>query len=220
MRIDNFNDDTQGTTDDLRTPVLDLANVIAPITVTFDVAYARYDAQYSDTLGVYVSTDCGITWTQVFLKGGTTLSTAPDNTNAFTPNTNQWRAESVSLNAYAGQSGVIVAFRARGGYGNFLYVDNINITSGTTSINEVVGLNAAVYPNPSNDGIFTVDVTGVLSGNEMMEVTDVTGRVIYTTTLNGIQRQAIDLSGEAQGVYFFSVRGYNQNIHRRLLYVK
>ena len=220
MRIDNFNNDTQGTTDDLRTPVLDLTNAIAPITVTFDVAYARYSSQYSDTLGVYVSTDCGVTWIQVFLKGGSTLSTAPDNTNAFTPNANQWRAESINLSAYAGQSGVIVAFRARGGYGNFVYVDNINITSGTTSLNEVNGLDVGVYPNPSNDGIFTVEIAGVLLGNEVMEVTDLTGRVIFTQTLNGVQRQAVDLSGEAQGVYFVSVRGNKQTIHRRLLYFK
>ena len=43
----------------------------------FDVTYARYNDVYSDTLEVRVPTDCGTSFTSVYLKAGNMLATAP-----------------------------------------------------------------------------------------------------------------------------------------------
>lgn len=132
VRFANFtiNDATY---DELRLPKADIA-AYSSAQLTFDVAYAPYDATNFDGLEVLVSTDCGGTFTSVYSKSGTTLSTANATTNAFTPTTAaQWRSETVDLTPYVGNSSVWIAFRNLAGYGNNLYVDNINVTgiSGT-----------------------------------------------------------------------------------------
>ena len=125
--FDNYNYDSQGRPEDLLTPKYDFSN-LSSASLSFDIAYARYDATYSDSLQVLASTDCGQTYTSIYLKGGTTLSTAPDNTTAlFVPTNTQWRTETISLNSFIGQPSVLLAFRNRGHYGQGLYIDNINI---------------------------------------------------------------------------------------------
>jgi PKD repeat protein len=117
-----------GTRDDITTMSLDMTN-LSVSEMTFDVAYCkRTSASGSDTLSIWVSTDCGANWTQVYLKGGATLATAPNQNSAFTPTAAQWRNDTVNLNAYAGNASVLVKFRNHNRNGNNLYLDNINIT--------------------------------------------------------------------------------------------
>jgi PKD repeat protein len=126
-RFDNYNVDVAGARDEMWLPKMSFASM-QNITLTFDVSHARYSASYIDSLEVLVSTNCGSSWTSVYMKGGTTLATVADNTNEFIPNAAaQWRNESINLNTYAGQANVIVAFRNRGHYGNCIYIDNVNI---------------------------------------------------------------------------------------------
>jgi PKD repeat protein len=96
--------------------------------MTFDVAYARYNAGNFDGLEVLVSTNCGYSFTSVYSKSGSTLATAPDNTSAFVPTSAQWRTETIDLTAFINQPNVIISFKNLSGYGNNIYVDNINVT--------------------------------------------------------------------------------------------
>lgn len=124
----NYSVDVTGTKDAMYTPKYDFSGLTSA-SLSFDVAYARYDATYSDTLAVFISLDCGATFTQIYLKGGSTLATAPDlTTSNFMPTNSQWRTETVSLNSYLGQSKIMLSFENRSGYGQYLFVDNINIT--------------------------------------------------------------------------------------------
>jgi len=131
MYYDNYNLDAAGTRDEMRAPKYNFAG-FSVIKMYFDVAYARYDPalpQYSDTLAIMVSSDCGLTWNQAYIKGGSTLATTATNYTAsiFVPTAAQWRTDTVYLNSYAGQGNVMVAFQNRGYYGQGLYIDNVNI---------------------------------------------------------------------------------------------
>ncbi|MFL5730683.1 MAG: T9SS type A sorting domain-containing protein, partial [Cytophagaceae bacterium] len=128
----NFN---LGTTDDLITNKYDLNGVNAP-KLQFDLAYARYDAGDFDHLQVLVSTDCGSTFpTIVYDKSGSdasgnTLSTRAETTSPFSPTlASEWRLETVDLSAFTGST-VVIKFRFFNGFGNDLFIDNINV-SGT-----------------------------------------------------------------------------------------
>ncbi len=125
---------TAGNIDEMQTPKYSFAG-LSTATLTFDVAYARYNATYFDSLIVLVSTDCGTTWTRVYAKGSTVLATAPDNsTTVFVPSgPAQWRTETVNLNSYVGQANVMLSFQNKSGWGQMLYVDNINL-SGTSNV--------------------------------------------------------------------------------------
>lgn len=136
IRMDNFNSpDPRGRRDSLFTPVISLTGLTGA-SLTFDVAYA-WNGAYYDTLKVLVSGNCGRTFTQVYKKTSTALATAPINTGAFTPTSAQWRKETIDLSGYDGNS-VQVVFVNVAGWSNFLYLDNIGITtSGTTSTNSI-----------------------------------------------------------------------------------
>lgn len=141
MVFDNFayNDSDD---DEVRMPGANLMGY-SSASLVFDVAYARYDATYSDGLEVLVSSDCGATFTSVFSKSGTTLATAPDVTTSFTPTNAQWRTETVDLTPYIGNSKVIVAFRNLSGYGNRLFIDNINLSGVASAVQPVASFTGA-----------------------------------------------------------------------------
>ena len=63
----------------------------------------------------------------IYNKSGTDLATVADQTTAFVPSvSSDWRMETVDLSAYAG-SIISIQIVAVNGYGNNLYLDNINI---------------------------------------------------------------------------------------------
>lgn len=140
--FDNFFGDNtsnpDGTRDELVLPRMNLTNVTSP-QMTFDVAYGYVNVggtDYADTLFVLLSTNCGTTWTQVYKKQGAGLQTAPprtDPTTPFIPTSSQWRTETISLANYVGQSNVTIKFVNGSNWGDYLYLDNVNITGGTSS---------------------------------------------------------------------------------------
>jgi hypothetical protein len=110
---------------DRLTRLLDLSNMDYA-KLTFDVAYARYDATRSDKLRVYAVTCDGVE-TLIYDKTGTALATVADQTTAFTPTAcNQWRTETLNLNAFVGKT-IKLVFEDVGGWGNRLYLDNIKV---------------------------------------------------------------------------------------------
>lgn len=125
MMFDNYSWNVPGEKDELQVKRIDLTGYNT-VTLTFDVAYQVFTG-YIDSLAVLVSTDCGNTFTRVYAKGGTGLSTAGSGSNNFVPTAAQWRTESINLNSYVGQSSFIIKFQNICGYGNKLYIDNVNI---------------------------------------------------------------------------------------------
>ncbi len=159
MVFDNFNYN-DGDDDQVRLPGVNLSGYSSS-QLQFDVAYAPYNATSFDGLEVLVSTNCGSTWTSVYMKSNTTLATAAATTASFVPTTTQWRTETVNLTPYIGNSKVIVSFKNLSGYGNNLYVDNINLT----------GVQQSVPPVAS----FTPSATTICAGQSVTFTNTSTG---------------------------------------------
>lgn len=121
-----------GTVDAMVSPLIDLSGK-ASATLTFDVAYKAMNPENDLTLSVSVSDDCGETFIPVFSKNHTTLQTA---TSPYNPNAvawepggcNEWRTETISLDAWAGKQ-VYLSIEAilESFYSQNLYIDNICI---------------------------------------------------------------------------------------------
>lgn len=199
--FNNYDYDANGERDELRTPLFDFTTSAHPI-LTFDRAYARYSSSYFDSLAVLISNDCGQTFNVLYLKGNTALATAPDNgTSAFVPTSGQWDKDTIDLLAYGGQDNIMFAFQNRGHWGQYIYLDNINLSNLlTTDIEESKNIIISVYPNPSN-GQF--NFKGLEKG-EKIEVFDITGKKIYEANCNS-DIQSIDISNKAKGVYFYRI---------------
>ena len=128
--IDLYTTDTNGDIDDLNTPALNLSGYTGS-TLTFDVAYRTYpNPAYYDKLEVLVAAGCGGTYEVVYSKSGTTLQTETANENGYTSPA-VWRNETINLSPYVGNNQVKVKFRVTSAYGNYIYIDNVNV-SGTT----------------------------------------------------------------------------------------
>ena len=144
----------------LITPAINMVNVDTPAILFFDVANARFSAQYYDSLAVLASTDCGNTWNRIYAKGGLSLATAPDDSEAFVPQPSQWRTDTVNIDEYAGLASVEFQFQLISGYGNITYIDNINIGQTLSAIRQPLDdiASLSVFPDPFAD-IFTVKIT-------------------------------------------------------------
>jgi len=124
--LNNYDEDFEGEEDWLISEFVDLSNVTDPV-LSFDVAYAPYDVALSDELRVSVSMDCAESFFTVYDKAGSELATAPEFEGEFVPTAADWRTETIDLSSYAGRP-VQLAFVNISGYGNLLYIDNIQVT--------------------------------------------------------------------------------------------
>jgi serine protease len=144
--FDNYNMNAPGEKDEMRTPKFDFTNVVSA-RLRFDVAYARYDPTFSDSLEVKVSTNCGTTWTSIYLKGGTSLATVSDQSSQFVPSSTQWRRDTIDISLpTAGQGNVMFSFINRGHYGQPIYLDNINLFFPTPVINSLHPATICIAP--------------------------------------------------------------------------
>ncbi len=128
--VDNFNYDAAGSQDLLVMPSVSFVGV-SNGRLTFDYAYAQYTGTggtANDTLLVVVSVDCGETFFLLQKKGGSQLATRTALGTAFTPTATQWKTDTLSLAALAGQPNVQIGFVNQTGYGNNIFLDNINLS--------------------------------------------------------------------------------------------
>lgn len=180
MRFNNYSYDVSGKRDVVITRPYNGVLAGSSVSLHFDVAYARWAANYSDTLAVYISYDCGNTLELIYLKGGTQLATAPDNSsNAFIPTDSQWRTDSASVFSISNPNeNFVIVFENRGHYGQPIYVDNIlvDVDGLVTDIQKTTKAKMHVYPVPVEANL-TVKTEG-LEGNQFhYQVFDASGRL-------------------------------------------
>jgi hypothetical protein len=129
MNFYNYDDKSIGELNYLVTPSFDLSSDLSEVELSFLVAYARFPGNnFPEGLIVGVSTDCGNTFQPVFRKFSRNLETTSARSQEFIPNSpNQWRLETIDLSNYIGFDHVQVAFISQNGYGNNLYIDDVEI---------------------------------------------------------------------------------------------
>lgn len=218
--VDNFAYNAAGNEDQLVTLPIDLTGASSAL-LTFDVAYVPYSATLFDGLRIDVSTDCGENFSpSVYSKFGTVLATGPASLSSWTPSAaSDWRNDSLDLAPYAGNR-IVLSFVNINGYGNSLFIDNVNITTSSVSIdNSFRQYRLQVYPNPG-DGRFTFQIDELPIGRADLEVRDLTGRAVYQRTLEGTGQaysSQLDLRHVAAGVYYLQVRTSNGQQVKKLV---
>ncbi len=127
MFIDNFSKNNIGLIDELRTPKF-LLPTTDSIVISFDMAHKNYPG-VNDQLSIFVSNDCESTWTTVYVKSGDSLATAGSTTLGYTsPVAADWKNQKITIGGSLVSTGqLVIAIRNTGGYGNNIFIDNINI---------------------------------------------------------------------------------------------
>ena len=143
--INNAEYSANGEYDDFIIPTVDLTSY-SSIYLTFDYAYSLWtnpasSQNWSDTLIIFVSDDCGNTWQNVWEKAGLNLTTttpAYNPFNWFPNNNNDWASVVIDLSSYTNQDDFAIKFRNVNQYENNLFIDNINLWDNNTSINQII----------------------------------------------------------------------------------
>jgi len=201
--------------DELVTPSCNLDGA-SGISVSFRYAYATQStdlAGIADVFEVYISNDCGQTWSsipRVSLEGLDLVTAGSVSIPFFPSNSSEWREESFTVpNTYL-TDGFRMKFIFRAGeFPNNLFIDDINM-SGTVGLNEQDAdfFGAMVYPNPADDNtMLTYEDRG--AENLSIALTDLSGRVIRNwqprNTAPGVQRISIDTRELATGAYLITL---------------
>lgn len=223
--MDNYTNDYTGQIDEMMTPALDLTSAASP-QLTFQLAYKLYtnptsSPNYSDTLEVLISTDCGSTWSSIYKKFGTALTTTTPTfaNSAFTPTSTQWRMETVPLSAYATSTSAFIKFRNISQYENFLFLDDINISSPTGIKDEHANaVNVEVWPNPAQNQL-TVSISNNTSATTVVNVYSVIGETALApmNIKNANGTYNLDLTTLSNGVYMLEVKTDKSKTVKRIV---
>ena len=218
--INNFHYCAFGEEDYFYTIAIDLSSVWNA-ELTFDVAYREYSASYTDQLRVDISVDCGASYSQIYYKDGPTLATGPYNFGNWSPDsTGDWRNELVDLAAYTGGE-IILRFVNINGYGNNLYLDNINVNVSATGMEEPqYSFNWNIHPNPVQDQLI-LSVDRLLSQDARIQIVSLDGKTILTDRLvAGNRSKTLSVDGAAAGIYLVQVQTMHTSGVKRVVVVE
>jgi PKD repeat protein len=208
----------------LISPTFDLSGLSSSAVLNFRYAHARRISSSDDVLRIWISRDCGDTWSLRRTIDIDDLPTVSGNeTNQFVPESNDEWAE-VEITSIANvflTNEFRVRFEFESNRGNNIYIDYINIFDAlTSSVGEIDALSdLKLYPNPTEGETtltYSLDKTTELS----IDVLDLSGRLVREvsrgTRASGPQVERFDLRDLPQGMYIIRMMADGQHISRRI----
>ncbi|MEX6687386.1 choice-of-anchor J domain-containing protein [Danxiaibacter flavus] len=220
--LNSYNYESEGKIDALISPLVSFSNVDS-VFIKFDIASASYNNPSSqtlplDTLAVFISTDCGATYKQVYKKWGTNLVTVQGAvTTEFVPNANQWRTDSVNVTSVTGNTASIrVKFQYTENFNNNTYIDNVNIY--TKTYPALLKQNGyLVYPNPTT-GMVLVQHLVLPVNLKSINVYSTTGQLVYSQNIASPSTNIyVNLSNLASGLYVVRLIYSDKNVSQKII---
>jgi hypothetical protein len=180
--------------------------------LSFARAHALYGGTEPDRLKVNVSIDCGTTWTTVWDKQGSQLATTPPvgNNVRFYPAVTQWVTDTIDLTAYDGATELVIAFEGISGYGNSLYLDDVNTFQGTSVGVSTINAETAevsIWPNPVSTRM-TLEFTMLNTAEASISIVNALGQQVQQVTngsFSGTNVVEVNTSNLVSGVYFVNI---------------
>jgi len=226
--INNADYGANGEYDDLISPTLNFSS-LSSASLEFDYAYSLWtdptsSQVWSDTLIILISSDCGVSWQNIWEKAGIDLVTTIPIFNEFTwnpSNNNDWNSIVINLNTYINQDDVLIKFRNVNQYENNLYLDNINIKSTPNSVEEVK-IDHIVYPNPTNSHI-NIEITSSEFTDMELYVSNSIGQTVYSKSINSNRERiiSINLKDFSEGIYFINlITSSGEQFTKKISYLK
>ena len=215
-------------TETLLSPTYDLSDVTEDENafVTFKYAHVQRTGSSDDRLRVFISKDCGDTWSLRETLDIDELPTVEGTQSSyFIPSgEDDWNEVVIdNVSSVFQNESFRIRFDFRSFRGNNLYIDDINIfdpaTLGLENVDFVEKFR--IFPNPSN-GIANLDYTLANSGRVAIDILDMSGRVIHQE-VNAYQpsgRQIIQIETQTfqSGVYLVRLQSEDgQQVVKKLV---
>lgn len=207
-----------GNFDDLMSAPIDLSSINSSTGMTMSFRYSyvkRYDSN-SEVLKIYVTPNCGENWAPRKTMTGSILSTTAQNSSWTPGSQTDWvtvHMTNITSAYWTDQARCRFEFESDGG--NNIYIDDINLYSGSPSDQivdvaenefEIEGL--SVYPNPVENDL-SVRFSLKNADQATLTVQDVSGKVAQSATVSGTQGTNLVLMNTenlASGMYFLNVQ--------------
>src|SRR5690606_14964632 len=194
LYINHFEYDAIHQKDWFVSPILDLREKDF-VSLSLSLSYA-YNFNYHEELKVLVSTDCGNNYTYVAHEvQGKEISEIYSSKPWKPTERDDWQNISVSLSDFIGEENVRIALVMENGYGNNVYIDDIEFFLSDQSVPEIPEDQKFVFQNPATE---ILPITFNLKAREMIRISlfDMRGKIVFSeefpNTLN--QTYAIDIS--------------------------
>lgn len=193
----------------LISPSLDFSEALEA-SMKFRVSYAKI-MSFNDQLHVVASKDCGANFDDVLAVFDNSDLSVTESEDFWEPASQKdWITHSVDLTAYVGLQNIRLAFLITNGFGNNLYIDDVEFyATAEDDVVETAQSSFTLYPNPSNDGLFRLTFNTSERQDIVVQIHDQVGRIItldeYPNTLN--HTYYYDLTGHRSGVYFINAKG-------------
>ena len=215
----------QGARDRLISPPINLTGMEQAV-LSFQHAYARKFAA-TDSLIVYISDDCGETWTRIFEGGedGSGSFATHEMISDFWPEVasdwcmSGWGASciDIDISQWAGKDDIQIAFESYCFWGNPLFIDNIIITQFVGQFENISADGIHIYPNPSN-GNFIINFPDEHL-YESIEILNTDGRVMHQRNIDNKTR-SVTIDSDVnlyKGVYFIRFNSINSYIVKKVV---
>lgn len=200
------------------------------VTLSFQHAYRQRLANYSDSLFIYISEDCGETWTLLMEIGedpeeGRNFATSEASSEEFIPQeASDWCGTpgnpdciSLDLSEWSGKSNIHLMFETVNVYGNNLFIDNVQIDGTLIGVDESekISTSLEVYPNPTN-GVVYANLQD-LKGNAEISVFTMDGSVVSKQLVNAPQIVSFDMNNLPSGIYFIEVSSEGERLIEKII---
>jgi PKD repeat protein len=225
--IDFSNYQVVGQRDRLISPPFNLKGV-SSAWLEFQHAYAERWENKTDSLIVYISDDCGSTWTRIYADGedGSGRFATREPSSDFWPETvTDWCAAgwgssciAIDLSNWVGNDGVKIAFESWANFGNPMFIDNVTISQ-FVGQDELITNSAPVmvFPNP-NSGTFKVDLGNEHNFNSLQIVNHL-GQLIYRQKISITEREVnLDYGDDLlPGIYYLQINGNKETVTEKII---
>jgi PKD repeat protein len=219
-----------GERDRLISPLINLSDY-NEATLEFQFAYAQRFPQYTDSLIVYISLDCGSNLIRLLALGEDSthqFATVPPTTTTFYPAVPEdWcgaeinpECISLDLTEWVGNPNVQIVFESYNGYGNNIFVDNVLIDGTLSEVKDMkYNLNRlSVFPNPAS-GSFTLNLNGF---NEIVTVKliSMNGTVVLSDKIDcksPISSRHYNVESLTKGVYLIYFQSEKERFTQKFI---
>jgi len=215
------------TSEDIITPPLNITNLSTP-TLYFDYSfnYHLYTPPYftentifTDTLEIYLSTDCGNNWVNIYKKWGEDLSTYdqpiinPLQLDQIFPTTKKWKKEVIDLSDYQNSNTLKIKFSYNSGLGGAINIDNIAVDE-FTGVYENISI-YKIYPNPANDYVIINYENAKFT---QLELINSIGQILFTQDItNFLNNFKLDISEFPSGFYTIRLTNNDKSINLKFI---
>lgn len=210
-----------GNFDELVSEPIDLSGITSQtsMTLSFRYAYRKRNSGNDETMKVYVTNTCGESWVARKTLTGAILGSDVATSSWAPASASDWvTVHMTNITSAYWVDNFRFKFEFESDGGNNVYLDNINIYAGSPSDDLVAGIEEAsavdhvtLFPNPT-EGDVTVRFDVASAQQVDMQVVDVTGKVVKTTSVNattGANVVVLGTNAMAPGMYFLNIEGNN-----------